>query len=122
MNQNNVWTLVSLPEGKKAIDSRWHLRVKYGPDGELKRYKAKFVAMGFSQREGVFYKETFSLTARLSTVRVVLCLVAQVNWCVKQQDIKTAFLIVNVEKENHMKQAEVFEVSSSPGDVLICKL
>ena len=45
--------LVSLPEGRKAIGSHWHFTVKYGPDGELKRYKARFVAKGFSQREGL---------------------------------------------------------------------
>ena len=53
LNQNNVWTLVSLPKGKKAKGSRWHFTVKYGPDGEIKRYKARFVTKGFSHRERV---------------------------------------------------------------------
>ena len=54
--------------------------------------------------------------------RVLLCLVAQNNWYVKQLDIKTAYLNANVEKEIYMKQPEGFEVSSKPGDLLVSKL
>ena len=68
------------------------------------------------------YEETFSPTARLSTVRVLLCLVAQNNWCVKQLNIKTAYLNANVDEEIYMKQPEGFEVSSKSEDLLVCEL
>ena len=67
-------------------------------------------------------EEAFPPTARLSTVRVHLCLVAQNIWCVKQLDIKAAFLKANVEEEMYMKQPEVLEVSSKQGYLLVCKL
>ena len=61
-----------------------------------KKYKAKFVANGFSQRKAVDYKETFSPRPRLSIVKVHLCLRARNNWCVKQLDFKTAYLNASV--------------------------
>ena len=119
---NKVWDLVELPDGKNSIGSRWHFTVKFGPNGKPSRHKARFVAKGFSQREGIDYKETYSPIARLSTVRVVMNIAAQNSWQIKQLDIKTANLNANVDADISMKQPEGFEEKGPNGEKLVCKL
>nr|GEZ41365.1 integrase, catalytic core [Tanacetum cinerariifolium] len=70
--KNRTWTLEELPEGKRPIDSKWVYKTKYKSNGEVERYKARFVAEGCTQREGVDYHETFSLVAKLVTVQTLL--------------------------------------------------
>ncbi|GKA64059.1 putative RNA-directed DNA polymerase [Tanacetum coccineum] len=58
---NNTWILTELPINRKAIGSKWVYKIKYKSDGEVERYKARVVAKGFGQKEGVDYEEIFSL-------------------------------------------------------------
>ena len=67
--RNHTWSLVPLPPGHKAIGCRWVYKIKHNSDGSIKCYKAQLVAKGYTQVEGVDYKETFSPTAKLSTLR-----------------------------------------------------
>lgn len=60
--ENGTFELVELPEGAKAIGSRWVFKVKRNADGSIERYKARLVAQGFSQRPGSDYHETFAPT------------------------------------------------------------
>ena len=80
LKDNKVWDLVELPDGKNSIGSRWHFTVKFESNEKPCRHKARFVAKRFSQREGIDYKETYSPTARLSTVRVVMNIATQNRW------------------------------------------
>ena len=68
--KNKVWELVK-NEGNKPIGSRWHFALKFGPSGETTRYKARFVAKGFSQIPGRDYSERYSSITRFSTVPVL---------------------------------------------------
>ena len=61
---NGTWTIVELPEGQKAIGSKWVYKVKHNADGTIERYKARVVAKGFNQRPGQDYFETFASTMR----------------------------------------------------------
>jgi hypothetical protein len=61
--QNDVWEVVPRPDGKSMISSKWNYKIKYATDGSIEKYKARFVARGFSQREGVDYSETFTPVA-----------------------------------------------------------
>eukprot|EP00253_Pinus_taeda_P014527 PITA_14527 len=67
-------------KGKKPISCKWVYKVKYKADGTLDKYKARLVARGFSQKEGINYEETFAPTAKMSTIRLVLALAARFNW------------------------------------------
>ena len=80
------------------------------------------MAKGFSQREGIDYKETYSPTARLSTVRIFMNIAAQNSWQIKQLDIKTAYLNANVDADVFMKQPEGFGEKGPNGEKLVCKL
>ena len=76
---NQVWDLVDLPSGCKAIGNKWVLKIKRKVDGSIKRYKGRLVAKGYTQKEGVDYEETFSPVVRFSFVRLILAIVANLN-------------------------------------------
>ena len=59
LEENNIWDFVELPEGRRAIGSKWVYKVKTGADGLIERYKARLVAQGSSQKYGDDYDETF---------------------------------------------------------------
>ena len=65
MYSNNVWTLVDLPQGVKPIGCKWVYKRKKGVDGNVKRYTARLVAKGYSQKLGFDYEKTFSPVAMI---------------------------------------------------------
>ena len=74
--KNSAWEIVPRPEGKLVVGSRWIYKVKQAADGSVEKYKARFVARGFSQIEGINYEETFAPVARYSYIRSILALSA----------------------------------------------
>ena len=72
LNDNKTFALVELPEDKKVIRGRWVYTKKIGPDNDYK-YKARYVAEGYSQVPNIDYKETFSPTARITSIRIRVC-------------------------------------------------
>ena len=65
---NQVWDVVSRPQGKKVVGSRWIYKVKHAADKSVEKYKVHFMAKGFSQ-EGINYEETFAPVARYCSIR-----------------------------------------------------
>ncbi|GJP77507.1 hypothetical protein CLOP_g7889 [Closterium sp. NIES-67] len=90
--ENETWDLCDLPPGKKAITSKMIYRHKYGPEGELTRYKSRLVARGFQQTKGKDYNEVFAPVGKGTTLRVLLAIAALLGWKIRQMDIVTAFL------------------------------
>jgi hypothetical protein len=82
---------VSRLERKSMVSSRWLYKVKHTTDGNVGKYKVRFVACGFSQKEGVDYEETFAPVARYSSIRVVLSISSEMGWSIHQMDVKTTF-------------------------------
>ena len=78
--KNDVWKVVSRPEGKSMVTSRWPHKIKYVADGSIEKYKARFVARAFSQVEGVDYDETFALVACYSSIRSIISIAAKMGW------------------------------------------
>jgi len=90
--QNNVSDVVLRLEEKPVVSSRWIYKVKQVVDSSVENHKARFVARGFSQVEGIDYDETFALVSRYSSIRSILSLSSQMGWRIHQMDVKTAFL------------------------------
>jgi hypothetical protein len=90
--KNDVWEVVPRPEGKSVVTSRWLYKLKHVADGSIEKYKALFVAQGFSQVEGVDYDETFVQVSRYTSIRVVISIAAEMGWKIHQIDVKTTFL------------------------------
>lgn len=112
LSKNSTWELVRLPLGRKIITCRWVFKRKEGiTAAEGVKYKARVVARGFSQREGVDYNEIFSPVVRHTSIRVLLAMVAHQDLELEQLDVKTAFLHGELEEEIYMSQPE--GVSSS---------
>ena len=118
--KNDVWEVIPRPEDKKVVGSKWIYKVKHATDGSVDKYKARFMAKGFSQREGVDYEETFALVARYSSIRAVISLAVEKGWSVHQMDVKTSFLNEVVEEEVYVEQHEGFEVGSR--ETHVCRL
>lgn len=74
LRKNDVWELVELPKGRKAVGSKWLFKIKTDAEGFVERFKARLVTQGFSQKPGIDYDETFSPIARFESVRTVIAL------------------------------------------------
>ena len=75
----SAWVIVPRPVDKAVVGSRWIHKVKQVVDGSVEKYKARFVAQGFSHIEGIDYEETFAPVARYSSIRAILALSAQMG-------------------------------------------
>jgi hypothetical protein len=103
------------------VTSRWLYKLKYVADGSIEMYKARFVAQGFSQAEGVDYDETFALVARYTSIRVVISIAVEMGWKIHQMDVKTAFLNGLIQEEVYIEQPlGFFEVHGRESHV--CRL
>ena len=102
--------MVLRPEGKSVVTSRWLYKIKHVADGSIEKFKARFVAKGFSRIEGVDYDETFTPVARYTSIRSPISIAAKMGWQIHQMDVKTAFLNGVIEEEVYVEQPQGFEV------------
>ena len=102
----HVWDVVPRPEGKSVVTSKWIYKIKHATDGSIEKYKARFVARGFSQKEGIDYEETFALATRYTSIRSVLALAVVIKWKIHQMDVMTTFLNGVVEGEVYVEHPQ----------------
>ena len=76
MKDNEVWDIIELPKGIKTIGCQWIFKTKHDFNGNVERYKVRLVAKGYTQKEGIDYKETFSPISKKDSLRIVMALVA----------------------------------------------
>jgi hypothetical protein len=91
--RNQVWTLVEPHRDVNVIGTKWVFKNKQGEDGEVVGNKARLVAQGFNQVEGLDFGETFASVARLEVIRILLAFAASKGFKLYQMDVKNAFLI-----------------------------
>nr|GEY52147.1 ribonuclease H-like domain-containing protein [Tanacetum cinerariifolium] len=103
--------------GRKGIRSKWIYKIKFMSGGEIDKYKARLVAQGFRQKEGINYEETFSLVVKMVTVRCLMNIVVSMSWPVFQLDVNNAFLYGDLEEVAFIKPPEGY----FPSDNKVCR-
>ncbi|GJT89292.1 putative ribonuclease H-like domain-containing protein [Tanacetum coccineum] len=112
-----VWILVDLPYGKKAIGTKWVYQNKKDERGMVVRNKARLVAQGHRQEEGIDYDEAFAPVARLEAIRIFLAFTSYMGFIVYQTDVKSAFLYGKIDEEVFVSQPPGFQDPKSPQKV-----
>jgi hypothetical protein len=92
LDKNEAWDLVEFPTGRKPIGSKWVFKKKLDAEGKVEKYKARLVANGYSQVEGIDFGEIFSPVAKLTSIRFMLSIVVAFDFEVEQMDVKTSFM------------------------------
>ena len=107
--RNKVWVLVPRPVGVNVVGTKWIFKNKIDESGVVVRNKARLVAQGYSQIEGVYFEETFAPVARLESIRLFLGMACILNFTVYQMDVKSAFLNGFLQEEVYVEQPKGFE-------------
>ncbi|GJX59460.1 putative RNA-directed DNA polymerase [Tanacetum coccineum] len=89
LHENNIFELVKLPKGKRALKNKWVYKLNTEEHTSRLRYKARLVVKGFSQKRGIDFDDIFSLVVKMGSIQVVLCLGLDLE--VEQMDVKTSF-------------------------------
>jgi hypothetical protein len=114
MKDLKTHSLVLLPEGRKAIGSRWVFSLKTDENSNITHHKACFVAQGYTQVEGINYMETLVAVAKYDTVWILLALAAKFDIELDQIDIYTTFLNAELKEDIYLKQPAGFEDPEHP--------
>ena len=120
LKERHVWDLVPRPANANVITCKWVYKTKEDSEGNTVRHKARLVARGFTQVEGIDYEETFAPTAKFVTVRLIISLATSLNWAMEQADIDTAFLWSDIDENIYMQKAEGHVDPTYPD--YVCKL
>ncbi|GJW68602.1 retrovirus-related pol polyprotein from transposon TNT 1-94 [Tanacetum coccineum] len=112
-----VWRLVPRPEGKTIIKTKWIFKNKKDDASLVIRNKARLVAVGYCQQEGIDYDETFAPVARIEAIRLFLAYAAHKDFTVFQMDVKTAFLNGILKEEVYVGQPPGFVSKQYPDHV-----
>ena len=120
LSSNRTWKLVDFPSGCKTICCKWVLRKKLKPNGSIDKFKARLVAKGFKQKVDFDFFDTFSPITRITSIRLLIAIVAIFYLKIHQMDVKTVFLNGGLEEEIYMNQPEGFVESGQKSKA--CKL
>jgi hypothetical protein len=112
--RNQVWELVDPAPECKTIGTKWVWKNKDGEKGEVVRNKSRLVAQGFSQKEGIYYEETFAPVAHLEAITILLAFFVAKGLKLHQMDVKSAFLNGVSEEEVYVRQPPGFESEKYP--------
>ncbi|GJY21221.1 putative ribonuclease H-like domain-containing protein [Tanacetum coccineum] len=112
-----VWKLVDLPSGKKAISTKWVFRNMRDERSIVMKNKARLVAQGFRQEEGIDYDEVFAPVSRIEAIRLFLAFSSFMGFPVYQMDVKSAFLYGTIEEEVYVHQPLCFVDPAHPNKV-----
>ena len=115
--RNDVWTLVPQPKNQTIIGTKWVFRNKMDENGIVSRNKARLVAQGYNQQEGIDYDETFAPVARLESIRILLAYACAYDFKLFQMDVKSAFLNGFINEEVYVAQPPGFADFEKPNHV-----
>ncbi|GJY98353.1 zinc finger, CCHC-type containing protein [Tanacetum coccineum] len=101
---NNTWVLADLPPCCKPLGCVWIFKRKLKVDGTVENFKARLAIQGFRQKSGIYYFDTYSPVARISTIRLLIAMTSIHNLIIYQMDVQTAFLNGELDEEHAPKQ------------------
>ena len=116
--KKETWRLMLPSSGSRIIDGRWIFAAKEDAEGNIVRWKARWVAKGFRQRAGVDYFEIYSGVVKIMIWQLILALVIKYDYEAHHVDIVTAFLESTLDEKVYVKQSKGFEKVSD----LVCFL
>jgi hypothetical protein len=114
---NGTWEIIDCPNGCKPIGCKWICKKKLRHDGIIEKYKARLVPKGFTQKEGDDFFDTYSLVARITTIRVLLALAASHGLHIHQMDVKTVFLYGELDEEIYIEQPDGYKIPGQENKV-----
>ncbi|GJX87727.1 retrovirus-related pol polyprotein from transposon TNT 1-94 [Tanacetum coccineum] len=114
---NDVWELVLQPKNMTIIGTKWVFRNKLDENGVVSRNKARLVAQGYNQQEGIDYDETYAPVARLESIRILLAYACALDFKLFQMDVKSAFLNGFINEEVYVAQPSGFIDFEKPNHV-----
>lgn len=120
MVNNDVWEPAELLENCKAIGSKLIFKTKKDSEGKFQRFKARIMAKGFTQKEGIDFNEFFSPISTKDSFRIIMAHVAHFDLELRQMDVKATFLNGDLNEEVYVQQPEGFMTSGNAR--LACKL
>ena len=115
--RNDVWDLVPRPSDQSVIGTKWVFKNKADEQGNITRNKARLVAQGYNQEEGIDYEETFAPVARLEAIRILLAYACFHNFKLYQMDVKSAFLNGFIKENVFVEQPPLFQHEKFPDHV-----
>lgn len=118
LTDNKTWSFVERPIDKRILSGKWIYKLKRGANGEVLRYKARWVVRGFEQTEGIDYNETFASVVKPMSYKALFAIAAALDLELEQMDVKTAFLYGDIDGEVYVEQPPEFD----DGTGLVCKL
>ncbi|WJZ90882.1 hypothetical protein VitviT2T_009997 [Vitis vinifera] len=119
--RSEVWELVPRPSNQSVIGTKWVFRNKMDENGIIVRNKARLVAQGYNQEEGIDYEETFAPVARLEAIRMLLAFACFKDFILYQMDVKSAFLNGFINEEVYVEQPPGFQSFNFPNHVFKLK-
>ncbi|GJR84223.1 retrovirus-related pol polyprotein from transposon TNT 1-94 [Tanacetum coccineum] len=120
LESRRILELAELPKGVRPIGSKWVLKKKLNLDGLICAFKARLLAKGYRQKEGIDYFDTYASVARISSIRTLIAISAVKGLYIHQMDVKTAFLNGYLNEEVYMEQPEGFVIQGHENKV--CRL
>ena len=121
LHNSGTWELVPLPFRKFVVGCRWVFAIKVGPDGTIDRLKVRLVAKGYTQIFWLDYGDTFSLVAKMASIRLFIFMVAFQQWPLYQLNVKNVFLNGDLQEEIYMEQPPRF-VAQGESSEMVCRL
>ena len=104
LHQNQTWQLVPRTTDMHVIGSKWVFKTKLKSDGTLDRLKARVVAKGYHQIDGLDYTETFSPVVKPGTIRLIISIALVHHWPLRKLDVKNVFLHGLISETIYMEQ------------------
>ena len=110
IKKNDVWDIVLRPKGTSIVTSKWIYKIKKIANRSIEKHKTRLFDRGFSQVEGIDYKETFVLVSRYTYIWMIISLATSMGWRLHHMDVNTTLLNREIEEQSYIEQPDSFMI------------